>query len=211
MADERSRKVVRSYRLVFCRRWRIFRIQNWRIPLPGGLELRAIAYWLLCLGTLGLLARVPLVGAAVAALPPSLRLLALPVLAAWGLSRWELDGRSPHRALLGLALWRARPRTVAALRRCPPEGTVLPIPASVLSAPDLQGPRYPRGRIAGPCRLLLRYPVAARAELVPRGAGQGQRERLAAARRLCLRRAEGPPLHRAATLTVPAGKEVVFE
>ena len=30
-----STKVVRSYRLVFRRRWRIFRIGNWRLPLPG--------------------------------------------------------------------------------------------------------------------------------------------------------------------------------
>ena len=45
-------KVVRSYRLVFRRRWRIFRIGNWRIPLPGGLELRLIGYWLACLATI---------------------------------------------------------------------------------------------------------------------------------------------------------------
>ena len=48
-------KVVRSYRLVFRRRWRIFRIQNWRIPLPGGLELRLLGYWLACLAAIALL------------------------------------------------------------------------------------------------------------------------------------------------------------
>ena len=48
MSGDSGRKVVRSYRLVFRRRWRIFRIQNWRIPLPGGLELRMIGYWLAC-------------------------------------------------------------------------------------------------------------------------------------------------------------------
>src|SRR6476620_8642344 len=99
MPAPRQRKSVRSYRLVFRRRWRIFQIQGWRIPLPGGLELRLLGYWLACLAALFALASLPLLGALVSLLPPSLRLLALPIAAAWGLSRWELDGRPPHRAL----------------------------------------------------------------------------------------------------------------
>src|SRR5262245_41211514 len=122
-AAERGRKAVRSYRLVFRRRWRIFRLQGWRIPLPGGLELRAVGYWLACLALVGLLGGLPLLGSLIGAVPAALRLLALPVAAAWALSRWEVDGRSPHRALLGLAAWRLRPRTVAALRRCPAAGS----------------------------------------------------------------------------------------
>jgi hypothetical protein len=35
MAEAKPRKLIRSYRLVFRRRWRIFRIQGWRIPLPA--------------------------------------------------------------------------------------------------------------------------------------------------------------------------------
>lgn len=210
MTDERPRKVVRSYRLVFRRRWRIFRIQGWRIPLPGGLELRAIGYWLLCLAALGLLGRVPLLGLAIGALPSSLRLLALPLAAAWALSRWEVDGRSPHRALAGLLLWRLRPRTLAALRRCPPEGAVT-APPSIAVGPDLNGPTYPRGSLLGPARLLLRYPVRVTLERVPRGTGEDPRQRLAAARRWRVSPIGGPPLHRARTLDVPSGRVVVFE
>lgn len=211
MSAEGSLKVVRSYRLVFRRRWRIFRIQNWRIPLPGGLELRAIGYWLCCLAALGALGRLPLLGAAVAALPPSLRLLALPIAAAWALSRWEVDGRSPHRALCGLALWRLRPRTLGALRRCPREGAVLAPLSSIAMAPDLHGAAYPRGRIVGPARLLLRYPVAVRLEGVPRGVGVGRAQRMGAARRWRLRATGGPPLHSGHTVAVPSGREVIFE
>ena len=160
MPEPPSRKVVRSYRVVFRRRWRIYRLQNWRLPLPGGLELRSIGYWLACLAALALLANLPLIGLAVGALPASLRLLALPVAGAWALSRWELDGRSPHRALAGLAAWRARPRVLAALRRCPAEGGELALAAKVAIAADLYGPSYPRGRLRGPARVLLRYPVA---------------------------------------------------
>jgi hypothetical protein len=209
--EERPRKVVRSYRVVFRRRWRIFRVQNWRIPLPGGLELRLIAYWLACLAALGLLAWLPLTGAALSVLPASLRLVALPIAAAWALSRWEVDGRSPHRALAGLIAWRLRPRSLAGLRRCPAPGSVLAPPAPLLLGPDFGSPRYPRGRLVGPARLLLRYPVRVALERVPRGTGKGLRERSAAARRWRLSQAGDAPLQRGRTLEVPAGRSVVFE
>src|ERR1700733_12851609 len=92
VAEAREAKTVRSYRLVFRRRWRIFRIGNWRIPLPGGLELRLIGYWLGALAPISELRRRPLRGLPIAAMPPALRLLAIPLLAAWALCRWELDG-----------------------------------------------------------------------------------------------------------------------
>lgn len=211
MPDNSNRKVIRSYRLVFRRRWRIFRIQNWRIPLPGGVELRAIGYWLAALAAIALLCRLPLLGGAVSALPVSLRLVAFPLAAAWGLSRLEVDGRSPHRALLAQLRWWLGPRTVAALRRCPAEGAVLPPPGPLALAADLNGPRYPRGAATGPVRLLLRYPARVVPERVPRGAGEGPGERLQAARRWRLSQAGRIPLHRGRTLEVPAGRTVVFD
>jgi hypothetical protein len=188
-------KIVRSYRLVFRRRWRIFRIGNWRIPLPGGLELRLIGYWLACLAAVSVLARLPLIGLPLAAMSPALRLLAIPLLAAWALCRWELDGRPPHRAAVGLLGWRLRPRVLAAGRRVPaPDAERSPLGAIVL-APDLTSAAYPRGRVDGPARLLLRYPVDARR--IGRRAG--------------LRRRPGPALHKGHVLEVPRGRAVVFE
>jgi hypothetical protein len=194
MAD-RETKVVRSYRLVFRRRWRIFRIGNWRLPLPGGLELRLIGYWLACLAGVAALSRLPLIGLPFAAMPAALRLLAIPLLGAWALCRTELDGRPPHRAVLGLAAWRLRPRVIAAGRRVPAVGTEhSPLEALVLD-PDLRGPEYACGRIEGPARLLLRYPVAAR-----------RRQQT-----LRLRRRPGPALHEGHVLEVPSSHTVVFE
>jgi hypothetical protein len=188
-------KVVRSYRLVFRRRWRIFRIGNWRLPLPGGLELRLIGYWLTSLAAISVLGRLPLLGLPVAAMPAALRLLVAPLLAAWALCRWELDGRPPHRALLGLTGWWLRPRVLAAGRRVPAPGVALsPLDAIVL-APDLESPVLPAGRIDGPTRLLLRYPVAGRR----RG------------RTLRLRRRPGPALHKGHVLEVPSGRTLVLE
>jgi hypothetical protein len=188
-------KVVRSYRLVFRRRWRIFRIGNWRIPLPGGLELRLIGYWLACLAAISVLGRLPLVGLPIAAMPPALRLLAIPLLAAWALCRWELDGRPPHRALLGLAGWWLRPRVLAAGRRVPAPGTEISPLDAVLLDPDLESAELPRGRVEGPVRLLLRYPTAA--------TRRGRTARL--------RRRPGPALHKGHVLEVPRGHSVVFE
>ena len=211
MAASQPRKVVRSYRLVFRRRWRIFRLQGWRIPLPGGLELRALGYWVACLALGAVLANLPLVGVLFAAVPAALRLLALPIAAAWALSRWELDGRSPHRALFGVLAWRLRPRRLAALRPCLAERVETGPLGPVAVAADLYGPSYPRGRLRGPARVLLRYPVEVRLGDVPRGVGPGRDRRIAAARRWRLRQADGAALHRGRTLEVPAGKEVVFE
>jgi hypothetical protein len=187
-------KVVRSYRLVFRRRWRIFRIQNWRIPLPGGLELGLIGYWLACLATVSVLARLPLLGVPIAAISPALRLLAIPLLVAWALCRWELDGRPPHRAVLGLLGWRLRPRVLAAGRGVPAADTELAPLEAVVLAPDLTAACYPRGRVDGPARLLLRYPVAARR----RG------------RRIYLRRRPGLALHKGHVVEVPPGRAVIF-
>ena len=210
MPAERQPKVVRSYHLVFRRRWRIYRVQNWRLPLPGGLELRSVGYWLACLAALALLARLPLIGLAVGALPASLRLLALPIAAAWALSRWEVDGRAPHRALAGLLGWWLRPRVLAGLRRCPAAGSAL-VPLRQLAIGfDLYGAEYPRGRLVGPARLLLRYPVQVALKRVPRGTGAGSAERLAAARLWRLSPAGRVPLHRGKTLEVPAGRTVIF-
>lgn len=188
-------KVIRSYRLVFRRRWRIFRIGNWRLPLPGGLELRLIGYWLTCLAAIAFLARLPLVGLPVAAMPAAIRLLVLPLLAAWALCRWELDGRPPHRALAGLAGWYLRPRVLAGGRRVPASGTELSPLDHVVLAPDLESPRIPAGRIDGPARLLLRYPVGGRR----RG------------RTVHIRRRTGPALHKGHVLDVPAGHAVLLE
>lgn len=211
MAEEHSRKVVRSYRLVFRRRWRIFRLQSWRIPLPSGLELRALGYWLGALLAIVVLERLPLLGTLLAVVPDSARLLAFPIVIAWGLSKWEIDGRSPLRALLGLAGCFLRPRTLSGLRRCPRVGSEFAPLQHLALAPDLCGGAYPLGRVRGPAKLLLRYSVEVALDGVPRSARGSPAERLAAARRWQIRPVGGPPLHKGKVLEVPAGRTVIFE
>jgi hypothetical protein len=194
MATDKT-KIVRSYRLVFRRRWRIFRIGNWRIPLPGGLELRLIGYWLACLAAVSVLGRLPLVALPIAAMPAALRLLVVPLLCAWALCRWELDGRPPHRALLGLATWWLRGRVLAGGRRVPAPGAEIAPLGTLVLAPDLGSAGLPVGRIDGPARVLLRYPTS--------GSRRGRTMRL--------RRRPGPALHKGHVLEVPRGHSVRFE
>lgn len=206
----RQPKVIRSYRLVFRRRWRLFRIQDWRIPLPGGLELRAVAYWLACMSALAMAARLPGLGLLIGALPASLRFGVLPMVGAWALSGVEIDGRSPHRALAALVAWRLRPRALAAFRRCPRAGELGFAGARITLSGDLRTATYPRGRLPGPARILLRYPVAVRVE-GRWGRGPSREERIAGARRWHLRATGAGPLRRGRVLKVPAGREVIFE
>jgi len=211
MPAEQSHKVVRSYRLVFRRRWRIFRLQNWRIPLPNGLELRVIGYWLVCLAAFLLLGRVPLLGEVLISLPESLRLVALPVAGAWFLAQWEIDGRSPHRALIGILGYWLRPRALAGFRRCPVEGQVLVPLERVSQAPDVSGSRYPRGCLVGPAKVLLRYPVRIELRQVPSRTGAASSERMAAARQWHITGARRVPFHKGKVLDVPVGRKVIFE
>jgi hypothetical protein len=206
----RRPKVLRSYRLVFRRRWRLFRIQNWRIPLPGGLELRALGYWLGCVVAMAVATRLPVLGLLLGALPASLRFGVLPLGGAWALSSLEIDGRSPHRALAALIAWRLRARSLAALRRCPGAGEFGFAEPRITIAADLRAATYPRGRLHGPARVLLRYPVAVKAE-GGRGRGRSREEQIATARRWRLRATGAGPLGRGRVLEVPAGREVIFE
>lgn len=208
MSESTNRKVVRSYRLVFRRRWRIFRIQGWRIPLPGGIELRLLGYWLACLAGISFAAQLPLIGMVVSALPASLRYLALPLAAAWLLCRWEIDGRPPHRALVGLMGWRLRPRALAALRGCPRVGAELVPIGEVAMAPDLSAARYPRGALRGPVRVLLRYPVEVEAR-----SGRTRRNRSGSAGPSVwtMRPIGGRALHNGKTIEIPDGRTVIFD
>jgi hypothetical protein len=78
-------------------------------------------------------------------------------------------------------------------------------------APDLYGPNYPRGRVVGPARMLLRYPVRVSAEGVPRWSRSAGGAHLSGAKRWRVRDIAGPPLHRGKTVNVPPGRVVIFE
>jgi hypothetical protein len=201
---------VRSYRQVLDDvERRIYRVDRWRLPAPGGVQVRAILYTITAALAVMMAAKLPLVGQLLGVLPVGVRVVALPVLAGWALASWQIDGRAPHHGLAGIARYWARPRTLAGLRPTAEVGAQVAPVAAVQIAPAGDEPAYRRGRVRGPARVVLRYP--ARLE-VERRRGRGS-EGLGPAKRVRVRGlGEHPrPLSRGRELRVPEGAEAVFE
>lgn len=188
---------------------RIYRVDRWRLPAPGGVQVRAILYTLAAGVGFMAAAKLPVAGQLLRLLPVGVRLVALPVLAGWALASWQVDGRAPHHAAAGLARYRLRSRTLAGLRPTAAVGAQITPVAAVQIAPAGDEPAYRRGRVRGPARVVLRYPAQLEVE---RARGRGA-EALAASRRVRVRGlGERPrPLSRGRELRVPEGAEVVFE
>ena len=201
---------VRSYRAVVDDvERRIYRIDRWRLPLPGGIEVRAILYTLAAFVAISVFAGFPVVERLVGTLPVGIRYLALPVLAGWALAAWRIDGRAPHHALAGLVRYTVKVQTLAGLRPTRAIGSQLPPIAALQVAPSGDEARYRRGRVRGPARITLRYP--ARLELERSVANNGE-EASQASRRVQVT-AAGERLRPLATgreLRVPPGSEVRF-
>src|SRR4051795_1995167 len=92
--------VIRSFRLVFDRGYRrLFKIDRYRLPFPSGLPTLGLvsppppALWLL------LVAKLPVAGPALAALPPPIHWVALPAGLSMVMLHWRPDGLKPHAAL----------------------------------------------------------------------------------------------------------------
>ncbi len=148
---------IRSYRVCFDLERRIYRLEQWRLPVAWGVPLRGVGYAVLSLILVLVAAGLPGIGALVGALPAPVRFVIVPVGIAYALTAAKVDGRPLHAAAGSLARHLTAPRWVAGFRRCDPPGTVISL-GDLTIAPDHAGPRLRAGRIEGPCRVLLRYP-----------------------------------------------------
>lgn len=156
--DETS-LAIRSYALCFSHERRIHQIDRWRIPVPYGIPLRGIAYATLALLCVLMLARVPVIGAALGLLHPALRLVIVPVGVAYALCGLRFDGRPAHAAALAWLRYRAHPKRVAACRAIAAPGPVAF--ADVAIAGDERSADYRPGVLHGPAEVLLRRPATA--------------------------------------------------
>jgi hypothetical protein len=211
---ERRQVEIRNYRLVLDRlERRLFRLERWRLPLPYGLPLRSVGYFVVTLLGLLMVARLPIVGGLVGLLPDPFRFLLIPGLCAWALSSLEIDGRPPHRALFALIAYARRSRHYAGLRPCPEPGRRLVPLSGVWAAATPDNGCYRAGGVRGPATLRLSYPC--RIELrraAGAGRGGGAAEKLRRAKELRIRsRAGMRPLAEPHLVRLPAGRRVVFE
>lgn len=159
MHGDETTVAIRSYALCFSHERRIHQIDRWRIPVPYGIPLRGIAYAALALLCVLMLARVPVIGAALGLLHPALRLVILPVAVAYALCGLRFDGRPAHAAALSWVRYQAAPKRVAACRAILAPGPV--VFADIAIAGDERSAHYRPGVLCGPAEVLLRRPATA--------------------------------------------------
>jgi hypothetical protein len=149
---------IRSYRVCFDLEKRIYRLEQWRLPVAWGIPLRGVGYAALVLVAILIAAGLPLIGPALGALPAPVRLLIVPVGVAYALTAATVDGRPLHAAAGSLARHALAPTWVSGFECCHAPGSVVRL-GDLTIAPDHSGPVLRHGRIEGPCRVLLRYPA----------------------------------------------------
>src|SRR3954451_8276356 len=99
--EESGRVVIRSFRLVFDRGYRrMVEIDRYRLPFAYGLPILGIGYAAGVALALTLVAKLPVAGPALAALPPPIHWVAIPVGLSMVMLHWRPDGLKPHTALV---------------------------------------------------------------------------------------------------------------
>jgi hypothetical protein len=196
------RVLIRSYALVFRMQRKLFKLDRWRLPLPGGLEIRAIVYAIVVLLADLISSRLVLIGPLTDKLPAPLHWAILPGLVVFVLVKLEVEGRPPHRVLASLLSWYVRPKYFIGRRPAARPGIRAPIQALWI-APDWRGSRYRPATVSGPTTVICRYPANARLRLDRHGRLRGNAMYLTDASYGCL-------ALDANTIEIPAGQRLVI-
>ncbi len=144
---------IRSYRRVFDLERRIYSVDRMRLN-PSGVPVRGILYLLAAITAAILAARLPLLGAPVAALPWFARDVVVPAAVAGALTVVSVDGRAFHHTARSALVYLASPRRTIALRARSSTGRVWR-PGEILLLPDGADPRARRFRYTGPGTVLV--------------------------------------------------------
>lgn len=203
MANSSSQHtVVRSYGLVFKIERKLFKIDRWRLPLPGGVEIRAIVYGgVILLGTL-IVSRLPGLGDILGLLPAPVHWALIPGGLTFVLLKLQIEGRAPHRVLASLVGWYFSERLIAGAGKADRPQVHAPI-QTIWITPDWRTPRYRQATIHGPTVMVCRYPIEAHMRLDRRGRQIGD---------LRLRNANYQRMaHGRNSFEIPAGRKVVIE
>src|SRR3954453_15468281 len=159
MAD---RVLIRSYRRVFEVDRRIYRVDRWALPVPGGVPLRAVGYFAAMLLLVIFLGALPATGELVGAVSAPLRFVVIPLAVAVLGTQAAPDGRAAHRfAADWLRLrWRARRQSVG--RRVALEDEPVAWHGELAVRWDGDGAELHHGRVRGPARVIFAVPVKLR-------------------------------------------------
>src|SRR4051794_14748517 len=92
-----ERVIIRSYRRVFEVDRRIYRVDRWAWPVPGGVPLRAVGYFAAAVLAVVILGGLPGTEELVGMLSPPLRYVVVPLAVAVLGTQAAPDGRTAHR------------------------------------------------------------------------------------------------------------------
>jgi TcpE family len=154
-----ERLIVRSYRRVFEVDRRIYRVDRWALPVPGGVPLRGVGYFALALVAVVAAGVLPGLGGVVGALSAPLRYVVVPVAVAVLGTQAAPDGRVAHRFAWEWLCLRVRSRRRSAGRAVPLEGEPVAWRGVVATCWDEHAAELRRGRIRGPVRVTFFEPV----------------------------------------------------
>src|SRR5215213_3700461 len=105
-----ERLMIRSYRRVFEVDRRIYRVDRWALPVPGGVPLRAVAYFTAALLAIVEAGELPGTSELVGALSAPIRFVVLPLAVAVLGTQAAPDGRAAHRFASDWLRFRLRAR-----------------------------------------------------------------------------------------------------
>ena len=142
-----ERVVIRSYRRVFEVDRRIYRVERWALPVPGGVPLRAVGYF-----AATVLAMVAL-GDLVAFLSPPLRFVVVPLAVAVLGTQAAPDGRTAHRFAWDWLRFRTRARRRCAGRVVRLEGEPVRWDGALAVRWDADAAQLHPARVRGPARV----------------------------------------------------------
>jgi hypothetical protein len=148
-----NRVVIRSYRRVFEVDRRIYRVDRWALPVPGGVPLRALGYF----AATALL--MVLLGELVSFLSPPLRFVVVPLAVAVLGSQAAPDGRSAHRFAWDWLCFRLRARRRSAGRVVRLEDEPVRWNGTLAVRWDVDAAQLHHARVRGPARVTFNVPT----------------------------------------------------
>ena len=164
-----DRITIRSYARVFRLDRRLYRVDRWLLPVPGGVPLRGCAYFASALLAILILGKFPVIGLILDVIPAPFRYFIIPLGAAVIGAQLTPDGRLPHRWALSWLAMRLRPRRMIGRRKVPVEGDVKLWGGKYRVIHDELDPDLHKARIHGPTRIVFNVPVKFRMSVLGRG------------------------------------------
>src|SRR4051794_39361905 len=154
--------IIRSYRRVFEVDRRIYRVDRWALPVPGGVPLRAVGYFAAAVLAGGVLGALPLTGGLVGGVSGPVRDVGLPLGVAGLGTQAAPDGRTAHRFALDWLRYRWRGHRRSAGRVVALEHEPVRWDGELAVRWDADSAELHRGRVKGPARVTFNVPVSLR-------------------------------------------------